>query len=49
MKCERVAENIRPPSKDCYLRMKVTGNVVELLWQNHKSVAQYSQDKFRTL
>lgn len=39
MKCERVAENIRPPSKDCYLRMKVTGNVVELLWQNHKSVA----------
>lgn len=38
MDFERLSENIRPPTSDTYVRMKVTGNVVELMYSNGKSL-----------
>lgn len=38
MDFERLSENIRPPTGDTFIRMKVTGNVVELMYTDGKSL-----------
>lgn len=38
MDFERLSENIRPPTGDTSVRMKVTGNVVELMYTDGKSL-----------